>query len=374
MRADEVQEKLTRLRSWMGQTGYGAVALGGQTHVAWLCAGSEDLIERNMEAGLVRALVTHDEAYLVTQNIEGPRLLAEEQAEELGLEVRTFPWYRDGWDDTMAELAPVRERVASDGYAAGHPEPLALRDLRLALSDSEQKRFRVLGRDAAQAMESTLRQTSVGDTERAVASRFVAALEALAIHPVVVLVGGDARRRRFRHPTISDAPITESAMCVLVGVRGGLNISLTRSITLGSADPELEANHHRAGDVAAAMVAASAPGATYGDALQAGIEAYAAAGTPDEWRAHYQGGGIGYHIREVSPAPLSEPNEETRVPIATGHAVAWNPTVQGAKSEDTFLIGTDGHEILTRTDDWPLHTARAGDTTFELAAMLDVTA
>ena len=374
MRTDEVQEKLGRLRAWMSAADYGAVALGGQTHVAWLCAGLEDLIERNVEAGLVRALVTHDRAYLVTQNIEGPRLLAEEAAAELGLEVRTFPWYRDGWDSTMADLRPTGERIASDGYAAGEPESLALRDLRLALGVDEQERYRVLGRDAAEAMETSLRRTTSGESERRLAARFVGALEALAIHPVVVLVGGDERRRRFRHPTISDAPIEESALCVLVGVRGGLNISLTRSISLGAADEELAANHRRAGEVAAAMVAGSSPGATYGDALQAGIEAYAAAGVPEEWREHYQGGGIGYHIREVSPAPLGDPNEETGVRIAAGHAVAWNPTIRGAKSEDTFLVGPAGHEILTRTADWPLQTVRAGETDFELAEMLDVTA
>ena len=36
MKASEVEEKLGRLRSWMEGAGYGAVALGRQTHVAWL--------------------------------------------------------------------------------------------------------------------------------------------------------------------------------------------------------------------------------------------------------------------------------------------------------------------------------------------------
>src|SRR5919204_1027969 len=270
MRSQEVADKLARVRAWMDDAGFDAVALGGQTHVSWLCAGLENLIERNMEAGLVRALVTREGAYLVTQNIEGPRLLAEEDAAQLGLEVRTFPWYEGAWDRVMSELVAADARIAGDGYAVGEPHPSALRELRLALTPDEQDRLRVLGQDAARAMEATLRQTAPGDTERVVAGRFVGALEDLAIHPVVVLVGGDGRRRCFRHPTISDAPIHESAMCVLVGVRDGLNIALTRSITLGKPDPELEANHARAAQVAAAMVSASRPGATYGEALQAG--------------------------------------------------------------------------------------------------------
>lgn len=372
MSPDEVQEKLARLRAWMAEQDVGAVALGGQTHVAWLCGGLENLIERSIEAGLVRAFVTHDAAYLVTQNIEGPRLAAEESVAELGLELRTFPWWTGAWDEVMRSLAPAGERVVGDGHAIGEPRPSELRALRLALSPVEQERLRVLGADAAQTMESTLRQTASGDTERTVAARFVGALEAQRIHPVVVLVGGDTRRRRFRHPLISDAPITESAMCVLVGVRDGLNIALTRSITLGAPEEQLQANHERAAQVHAAMVAASRPGASYGDALQAGIEAYAAVGLPDEWREHYQGGGIGYHIRETGPAPLAEPNEDSAVLIEAGHAVAWNPTVQGAKSEDTFLVTPDGPELLTRTGDWPEHVVAADGVDLQMAGMLEL--
>ena len=34
-------------------------------------------------------------------------------------------------------------------------------------------------------------------------------------------------------------------------------------------------------------------------------------------------------------------------------AYAWNPTVQGAKSEDTVVVSGDGIEVLTATGDWP---------------------
>jgi len=163
-------------------------------------------------------------------------------------------------------------------------------------------------------------------------------------------------------------------MCVLVGVRGGLNIALTRSITLGAAEPELEANHRRATQVAAAMIAGTVPGRSYGEALQSGIEAYAAVGVAEEWREHYQGGAIGYNGREVSPAPLLRPNEESGVPVATGHAASWNPTVRGAKSEDTVLIRAEGPEVLTRTAEWPLESVAAGGATLELPRMLELAA
>ena len=40
--------------------------------------------------------------------------------------------------------------------------------------------------------------------------------------------------------------------------------------------------------------------------------------------------------------------------LSQGVAVAWNPSLAGgAKDEDTFLLGADGVEQITRSADWP---------------------
>jgi antitoxin VapB len=39
--------------------------------------------------------------------------------------------------------------------------------------------------------------------------------------------------------------------------------------------------------------------------------------------------------------------------IAAGTAFAWNPTVRGAKSEDTFICG-EVPVPVTNTADWPV--------------------
>jgi hypothetical protein len=43
-------------------------------------------------------------------------------------------------------------------------------------------------------------------------------------------------------------------------------------------------------------------------------------------------------------------------------AYAWNPTVQGSKSEDTYLVTADGVENLTATGDWPTRSVEPVDT------------
>ncbi|HLK00323.1 MAG TPA: hypothetical protein VKU39_10505 [Streptosporangiaceae bacterium] len=84
--------------------------------------------------------------------------------------------------------------------------------------------------------------------------------------------------------------------------------------------------------------------------VETGKAAYEAAGYPDEWRAHVQGGPIGYLSREFDVVPGTE--RAARM-IREGDAFAWNPTVRGAKSEDTFLTGADGPVPVTNTGNWP---------------------
>jgi len=63
---------------------------------------------------------------------------------------------------------------------------------------------------------------------------------------------------------------------------------------------------------------------------------------------HHQGGPAGYTPRTFLATP-----SETRA-LTPGMAVAWNPSLPWAKSEDTFLIGESGTlENLTWDAAWP---------------------
>ncbi|HET7325042.1 MAG TPA: aminopeptidase P family protein, partial [Halococcus sp.] len=86
---------------------------------------------------------------------------------------------------------------------------------------------------------------------------------------------------------------------------------------------------------------------TASDVFDAIRDAYAAAGHPGEWRKHHQGGATGFAGREWTATPTN--TKKILMPMA----YAWNPTVEGAKSEDTVLVSEDGFETLTTTGEWP---------------------
>ncbi|MEF8780131.1 MAG: hypothetical protein V5A46_05600, partial [Haloferacaceae archaeon] len=103
--------------------------------------------------------------------------------------------------------------------------------------------------------------------------------------------------------------------------------------------------------------------------------AYAAVGWEGEWRNHHQGGAAGYAGREWIATPDADD------PVSAPMAYAWNPTVQGTKSEDTVLVD-GGFETLTATGNWPtvevepVRSALPGDAetpTFARHAPLDST-
>jgi hypothetical protein len=99
-RTAEVAAKLDRVRGWLTGSGYGAALFTSQPGVAWVTGGLEDRVVRNEEPALVWALVTETAAYLITTNIEQPRLRAE--ADLGGFELHAVPWYSSGG---LAEVA-----------------------------------------------------------------------------------------------------------------------------------------------------------------------------------------------------------------------------------------------------------------------------
>jgi len=349
-RSSEVAAKLDRVRSWLDASPYTAALFTSQAGVAWVTAGLEDRVSRNEEPGAVWALVDQEGAHLITSNVEEPRLIAEGGLTGLGFELHVTPWYQpEGLAGVCDELAG-RGRLANDGNGPGTPVAGDLGGLRLPLTPQEGDRLAALGPECALALEGALRDWVPSERECELAARIAAALEERSILASLILVGGAERRRRFRHPIPTHAVTGGDALAVIVGMRGGLNISCSRSVSAGAPAADLEARHRAACSVDAAMIAATRPGRTWESVFGAAEVAYAAAGFPGEWRAHLQGGPVGYLSREFDVVPGTA---AAATEITLGAGFAWNPSVQGAKSEDTFLVTATGARSVSNTDSWP---------------------
>ncbi|HVL54618.1 MAG TPA: M24 family metallopeptidase [Vitreimonas sp.] len=114
-------------------------------------------------------------------------------------------------------------------------------------------------------------------------------------------------------------------------------MAVTRFRELAPPAPDLARRIAAVRDIERAVHEATRAGTTLGQVFAAGQAAYAAAGFADEWRNHHQGGSIAYQGRETIATPGD------RTVVEPGMAFAWNPSVPGAKVEDTFILGSDGN-------------------------------
>ena len=116
---------------------------------------------------------------------------------------------------------------------------------------------------------------------------------------------------------------------------------------------ELEDRLQSLAHIDAAVNLSTRPGRTLGELIFILQRAYADHGYDGEWRKHHQGGPTGYLNREVIAYPGSD------VKVRDQQAFAWNPSIPGAKSEDTILCTAEGIEVLTAcSDEWPTMIGR----------------
>src|SRR5688500_5428299 len=208
-----------------------------------------------------------------------------------------------------------------------------------------------LGERVTAAIDAVAAELSPGVSELEAGAGLLRRLAADGIRAPVVLAAADERIDRYRHPLPTATPIRRRAMLVAVGERWGLHLALTRMRELEPPSPELDRRRRAVADILAAMLDATAPGATLGSVFAATQRAYAEAGFPYEWRLHHQGGLLGYQPRERVATP-GDPTE-----LVAGMAVAWNPSITGAKLEASHLLTDHTGRLRALTGPEPPSTA-----------------
>jgi len=363
-------DKRERLEGGLESDGLDSVWFARPNSFAWLTGGNS-VIDREGDTGVAAVGYDGDELVIVTNNIEADRIAAEElpdlEASEISIE--RFPWYASSLAEAITEHVGSDERAAIDIELPGF-ERVDPTSLRQPLTERDRDRYRDLGGQTASAVESVCRELQSADTEHEVASALRIALSARDIEAPVVLVGGSERAQRYRHYTPTGAELGDYALVSVTAQRAGLHASCTRTVAFDP--PSWLAERHEAAArvettaLAATQTAAASDsragdnGGTAGDVFAAIQDAYDAVGHDGEWEHHHQGGAAGFAGREWIATPDHD------APVEAPMAYAWNPTVQGAKSEDTALVTDEEIEPLTATDRWPTTTVSAVDRDVEL--------
>lgn len=360
----EFELKQNRLQELMERRRLDAVLLSRVSNFAWASCGGSSYVNTAASDGIASLLVTRTGRFLLTNSIEAPRLDKEERLKDQGWEFVVEPWWDAG--DPVARLAPGA-RLGSDWPYPGavdlSPELARLRSL---LTPEEGERFRATGALCAQAMDAAIGQLRPGQSEYEISALLKAENERRGVQPIVSLIAVDERISSYRHPIPTANKLERYAMLVVCGRRQGLVCSLTRLVYFGRLPAELRRRAEATAMVDATLIAATRPGASLGEVFARGQAAYAAAGFGDEWQLHHQGGPASYEPRDWVATPASAEV------VARGQAYAWNPSITGAKSEDTILVGEDGNEVISAIPGWPLLSVSVAGQTWLRPAVLEI--
>ena len=329
----------------LGREGLGGVLINAQHNFAWITCGSTNGIDLSRENGAASILLTESgKRYLLANNIEMPRMLAEEVSAD---DVEPFEY---SWQDEKANGNVVIEmatalcggKVASDYSIENKIAPC-----RYSLTADEIVRYRSLGSDAASVIQKIAKAASPGETEIEIAEKLRNELAMSDMTSVVTLVAADERIAQYRHPIPSAKRFEKTLLLVTCAKRGGLIVSLSRMISIGEVPSDLVQKTEATAFVNVQLLDTTRVGVTGSEFYKTAAKAYAECGFEGEINRHHQGGAAGYKTREW----VAHPNSGEIV--QENQAFAWNPSITGTKVEETVLATSNGIEILTSSPSFP---------------------
>ena len=337
-RIEESSHKVELIRSLLAKTGCKGIIIRKQPNFSWVSSGGRGFIGLASENACASIVVTKENVFIAGNNIEVPRLLAEELPEGFAEPV-ILPWPEDsGIDDLLRrKIGKLTNDSEQDAW---------FREKRVNLLDCEEKRYAQLGKSAAAILEDVCIAIRPGMSEYEIAGRISEGYWAAGIEPITMLVAADNRSAHVRHYTPTAKKVKTGAICSICARAGGLVVSATRSVAFSK---NFASRYQKLLKVEQAVWEATRPGANLGQAYKAIVQAYRENGLENEWENHHQGGLTGYLAREIRVLP------DSNFMVASHQAFAWNPSAIGAKCEDTILTCDNSKiRVLTASGkNWP---------------------
>lgn len=350
---DELAEKTERLLRLLKDENLGGVLLNSQHNFAWLTGGKNNGVDLSQQNGVSSLLIRNDgKRFLLANKIEMPRMLAEEISED-DFEPIEFDWEADKINgsfvpETAQKLLDEKPLATDIFYNPNDPAVEGkIAKCRYQLTENEIDRFRNLGNDAGKVLGEIFRKIELGQTEKEIANIVKFELGKFGINSVVTLVAADERIKSFRHPIPTENVWKKTLMIVVCAKRDGLIASLSRIFSVGQISDDLRKRTDAVAKVHANIMQASSVGATGKEIFDEIKNAYTDVGFQGEETKHHQGGAAGYKTRDW--VAHSESVEQVHL----SQAFAFNPSIAGTKSEETFLVNENGIEVITASPNFP---------------------
>jgi antitoxin VapB len=351
---EEIQVKMRGLNKFLKIHQLDGILLTQVRNFYWITAGTaNNQIVLNKDVGAASLLLMKDgNKYVICNTIEAGRLM-DEGLKDLGYQLRIYNWFEA--NPTKDVRGKIIKQIAGEGRIGSDidfPGTVNIagkfKQIRYSLTDTEIKRYRWLGEQVTEAVSDVCYALKPGMDEYQIESITASELRSRGILPTVLLIGVDERIHKYRHALPGGAKLKKYAMINVVAEKWGMPIAVTRFVHFGPLPEDLELKIKRTAWVNAKYQGATVPGKSCAAIFDECRSLYAKVGVPEEWRKHHQGGAIGYDDRDYVIYPGIEDVVQDK------QAFAWNPTITGAKVEDTIIAFEDHIEVITQSGDWPM--------------------
>lgn len=340
-REEDVSRKIEFIRQYMEERKTDGVLLSKVDNFAWITSGARSYVALDDKAGIASVLITKNDAYILSKNPETERLKREELPRNFT--VIEYPWF--------AKLDDMVNNVVDGKHLLYEEDPefnnFLLRS-RIKLSEYEQERYAEVGTKTACALENAMRSLTPNMTEIQAKSMVESQLAKEGLDVLLVLAFGDESRTLYRHNLARKVEIGKRCFVSVCTKMYGLVISATRTVEF-ERDEKFESQHEINAQIDSEILDATLTKLSISQVFFEIEKSYASHGYQDEWKLHHQGGITGYNTREIVAAP--------HLPFQIDDAMsfAWNPTITGTKSEDTYIRTKNEMRLLSmnKNKDWP---------------------
>lgn len=350
----EINEKMQKLKKFLEDNNLEGMLFTQVRNVNWITAGKANTqIVLNKDVGAASLLIMKNgKKYVIANGSEIPRLLNED-LKDLDYQPIQYNWYeanplKDMRGKVISEIVGT-SRIGSDIDFPGTINVAEkFRPLRYSLTEQEMKRYKWLGKQCTESVAEVCNKIIPGMNEFEIEAMISAELHSRGILPTVLLIGVDDRIYNYRHALSGGAKLKKYAMVNIVAEKWGMPIAVTRFVHFGKLSEELRSKLEKTAIVNAYYESATLSGTPVNNIFENMKSWYKEVGFENEWKKHHQGGAIGYDDREYIIYPGNDNI------VMENQAFAWNPTITGAKIEETIIAYRDSIEVITKSADWPL--------------------
>ena len=338
-RLNDFRSKVQDLRDIINSKKTEGLKIDSQKNFSYLTGGN-GYIGFASTASCATIIVTLKKLYLVANNIESQRLYEEQLDKNKDVVIMEYPWYEESKKQELISQIVEEKKLLDEAEVADE-----ISSLRTKLSDHNKEELRILCKESAIIVENICKDLNADITENELAGEISKRLWEANIEPITILIGFDERAEKYRHPVFVGNKLKNYALVAICTRRNGLICSLTRNVLLTSDDKMIE-KHEKCAYVDAVFTSNIVAGEKLSDVFLKGVSAYEEVGYEGEYKHHHQGGLTGFMAREIKA------NVDTHHLIRVGEAYAFNPSIQGAKTEDTVLLTDNELEVLTYTGNY----------------------